>query len=95
MHSVRSNNDAVDRMYKIVNRLKSDFGIEGQDSFKQLLDMEENRTDLWAAVHMLEKMSVDIEAEKKALEIIEEEAKDSMGMTYWLKAWREKSKGGT
>jgi hypothetical protein len=27
--------------------------------------MEENRTDLWAAVHMLEKMNVDIETRKK------------------------------
>ena len=95
MQSVRSNNDAVDRMYEIVDRLKSDFGIEGQDSFKQLLDMEENRTDLWAAVHILEKMNVDIETEKKALKIIEEEAKESMGMNYWLKEWKEKGKGGT
>jgi len=39
---------------------------------------------------MLEKMQVDRVTEKKALKIIEQEARESMGMDYWLKSYKEK-----
>ena len=83
--SVQANNKAVSKMYQIVNLIKIGFGEEGVIKFKKLLDITENRTDLWVAVQMLEKFNLDKESETKALKLIREEAKNSMGMELWLK----------
>ena len=88
--SVANNNKAVHRMYKIIDTIKLEFSTAGVDEFAKLLDDQDNRADLWAAVQMLEKMEVDSTTEQKALKIIEIEARESMGMDYWLKTYKEK-----
>ena len=87
--SVKNNNKAVDRMYQIVNIINSDFGGDGINEFKKLIYYKENKTDLWAAVHMLEKMEIDKATMQKALTIIKQEAKQSVGLEYWLKAYEK------
>ena len=77
-------------MYKIIDTIKLEFSTAGVDEFAKLLDDQDNRADLWAAVQMLEKMEVDSTTEQKALKIIEIEARESMGMDYWLKTYKEK-----
>jgi len=44
---------------------------------------------------MLEKMQVGKDKEKKALAIIKEEAKDSLGLQYWLNSYQDKKKHNT
>jgi hypothetical protein len=91
-NSVKNNNRAVSRMYQIVNTIKTEFGEAGVCAFAELMDFKENRTDLWAAVQMLEKMQVDTATEQKALIIIKQEARQSLGMDYWLKTYKEQNR---
>ena len=85
MRSVKCNNKAVDRMYEIVNLIKKEYAEEGIYRFSKLLDIETDRTNIWAAVQMLEKFTVDSITEEKALNIIKKDAETSIGMQYWLK----------
>lgn len=89
--SVKRNNRAVSRMYEIVHKLRKEFGNIGMAEFAKLIDVKQDRTDLWASVQMLEKMTVDKDIEAKALTIIKEEAKQSLGMEYWLKSYYNKN----
>jgi hypothetical protein len=93
--SVKLNNKSVTRMYQIVDKIKTEFGDNGVSEFAKLIDIKQDRVDLWAAIQMLEKMQVDKDTEKKALAIIKEEAKDSLGLQYWLKSYQDKKKYGT
>lgn len=93
--SVKSNNKAVTRMYQIVDKIKMEFGDNGVNEFAKLIDFKLNRTDIWASVQMLEKMTVDKNTEAKALTIIKEESKQSLGMKYWLRSYLDKKKHGT
>lgn len=86
--SVRNNNKAVDKMYEIVQIINTDFGKDGISEFIKLIDETENEANLWASVQMLEKMTVDKITEEKALRIIEQEAKQSIGMQYWLRDYQ-------
>jgi hypothetical protein len=88
--SVTRKNKAVDRMYQIVESINSKFGESGVTEFAKLIDFKQSGTDLWSSVHMLEKMSFDNQTEKKALIIIQKEAKQSLGMEYWLKSYFDK-----
>jgi hypothetical protein len=88
--SVASNNRAVTRMYQIVEKIKTEFEENGIIEFAKLIDYKQDKTNLWASVHMLEKMTVEKEIEAKALKIIKEEAKESLGMEYWLKNYLDK-----
>jgi hypothetical protein len=94
-NSVKANNDAVSRMYKIVDTIVSDFGVDGAREFSLLLDVTENETNIWAATHLLEKMKADPAAEKKALAIIKNvaEQNDARGLGYrhWLENWKKKT----
>ena len=88
--SVQRNNKAASRMCEIVHAIRTDFGDNGVTAFAKLIDVKQDRVDLWAAIQMLEKMTVDKNTEAKALTIIKEEAKVSLGMEYWLKSYNEK-----
>jgi hypothetical protein len=88
--SVTHNNKAVTKMYQLVDKINSEFGDTGVAEFAKLIDCRQDKTDLWASVHMLEKMKIDKKLEAKALTIIKEEAKQSMGMEYWLKNYYDK-----
>ena len=93
-NSVKSNNDAVGRMYKIVDTIVSDFDVDGVREFSSLLDVTENETNIWAATHLLEKMKADPATQEKALAIIKNVAEqdDARGLGYrhWLENWKMK-----
>ena len=93
--SVKLNNKSVTRMYQIVDKIKAEFGDNGVFEFAKLIYITQDRVDLCAAIQMLEKMQVDKDTEKKALAIIKEEAKDSLGHQYWLNSYQDKKKYGT
>ncbi|WP_299155913.1 hypothetical protein [uncultured Christiangramia sp.] len=92
--SVKKNNRAVKRMYQIVESISLKNNSNEKLRFYQLLDFEENKTKIWAAVQILEKLEVDSKTEKKALNIIECAAKgedgNSLGFKYWLKNYKSK-----
>lgn len=90
--SVKLNNISVTRMYQIVDKIEAEFGNNGVTEFAKLIHIKQDRTDIWASVQMLEKMTVDKATEAKALTIIKEEAKQSLGMEYWLKNYQDKKK---
>ena len=93
--AIKRNNKAVSRMYEIVHNIRKEFGNNGIIEFAKLIDIKQDRVDLWAAIQMLEKMQVDKDTEKRALTIIKEEAKDSLGHQYWLKSYQNTKKYGT
>jgi hypothetical protein len=88
--SVANNNTAVDKMYKIVQTINLQFGKSGVSEFIKLMDDSNDGVNLWAAVQILEKMSVNKVIEEKALKLIEQEAKNSLGMRFWLEEFRAK-----
>lgn len=89
--SVKQHNKAVDRMYEIINYINLHYSKRGVNEFASLLHVKVNRTNIWAAVQILEKMNVDDDIEKIALSIIKEEAEQSVGMEYWLKEYMNKN----
>ena len=94
MATVKRNNRAVSRMYSIVDQISKDHGEHGMRAFSVLLEERTNRTDLWAATHLLERLKPSREIEREALVIIEAEAAkkgaDGMGYQVWLKNWNSK-----
>ena len=85
--SVRKNNSAVKEMYKIVELIsKNNNEIEIQ-SFAELLTVEDNRTNIWAAIQMLEKLSVDKKTEQQSLNIIKKVADGNEAGTMGYKSW--------
>lgn len=93
--SVRKNISAVNEMYKIVELFsKSDNQVEFL-IFAELLNVEENRTNLWVATQMLEKLNVNQNTELKALKIIKNVAKgdgtEAMGFQNWLSEYKPKN----
>lgn len=56
--SIKLNNRAVDRMYRIINIINADLGEEEINEFSKLLDIEDYGTNVWVAVQMLEKIKV-------------------------------------
>ena len=96
--SVRANNRAVDKMYKIVNEAVK----QGQSAVDELtILIDEPLPASWIAHQLLEKATVSPEIEKKCLSIIwksatQEGGKPSqqMGEQMWLKQWHEKKPSG-
>jgi len=96
--SVKENNKAVDRMYEIVS-LVNDFGQEGTKMFSLLLDISDNKTNIWAATHLLEKLPFDESKGRLALQIIEKVANGddltATGYQMWLKEYELKNSSMT
>ena len=94
--SVRLNNKSVDRMYEIVEKIGYEQTTETIDDFAKLLDITDNKTNIWAATHLLERLPADKKTEEKALIIIEQvasgESSESMGFRIWLENYQEKRK---
>ncbi len=92
--SVKVNNNAVKRMYEIIDTIVSQFGDNGVKEFSTLLDITDHGINIWAAPHLLEKMKTDVSTETKALAIIKDAAKQdnvhALGFQYWLKEWENK-----
>lgn len=91
-NSVKKNNKAVNRMYQIVELISESNKQSEIEEFSKLLNDQENRTNLWSAVHLLEKLNFDKKTEKEALKIIEKAAKgntsEAIGFQYWLKEYK-------
>ena len=92
--SVKKNNKAVDRMYQIVALISENDSQNKIDSFAELLKEEKNKTNLWSAIHLLEKLNFNKQHEKDALKIIQKAAKgdgtEALGLQYWLKDYKLK-----
>ena len=83
-------------MYKIVEKIRDKFGEAGINKLKGLLDIEDHKTDLWIATHLLERVKVDKETQEKSLQIIKRvSATDEvleLGYSHWLREY-EKRRG--
>lgn len=92
--SVRQHNKSVNRMYEIAEKIGYEDTTETINDFIKLLDISENKTNVWAAVHMLERIPVDSNAEIKALEIIKRiangDSAEAMGFQIWLDDYKKK-----
>jgi hypothetical protein len=92
--SVRLHNKSVDKMYKIAEKIGYEQTKATIDDFAKLLDITQNKTNVWTAVHILERIPVDKTIEEKALGIIKKQADgdtaDSMGFKIWLENYKKK-----
>ena len=93
--SVKRNNSAVTRMYKIMNLLSENNNGTEILNFAELLTVEENKTNLWVATQMLEKLNVDKKTEQNALKIIKKVANgngtEAIGFQSWLAEYKLKN----
>lgn len=92
--SVRLHNKSVSRMYEIAEKISYKQTTETIDDFAKLLDINDNKTNVWTAVHILERVPADKTIEEKALKIIKKQADgdsaDAMGFKIWLDNYKKK-----
>jgi len=92
--SVKLHNQSVDRMYEIVEAIGYELTEETPEQFCGLLDITENKTNLWAATHILDRLPIDKSIETKALSIIRQAAEsddiNGMGFKIWLEDWNQR-----
>jgi hypothetical protein len=92
--SVRLHNKSVDKMYEIAEKIGCNQTTETIDDFAKLLEIDDNKTNVWVAVHILERIPTDKTIEEKALKIIKKQADgdlpDAMGYKIWLDNYRKK-----
>jgi hypothetical protein len=97
--SLRKHNKAVARMYEIAESIGHEKAKASIDKFAALLDIADNKTNLWAAIHLLERIPVINEIENKALAVVEsastENNANSIGYQIWLKEWKQNRKNKT
>ena len=90
--SVQKCNNAVGQMYKIVQIISKKNDSNEVAKFSELLIEKENRTNLWAAIHLLEKLEYDKSSGENALKIIKKVASGNdakaLGFQYWLKDFK-------
>ena len=91
---VRKHNQSVNRMIVIATSILANHEAEGIAEFAKLLEDNHNGTDLWCAIHILEKMSPNSQITEKALSIIRGassgDSADAMGYQIWLENWNKK-----
>jgi hypothetical protein len=92
--SVSMHNKSVDRMYEIAEKIGYEKTDETIDDFVMLLNIIDNKTNVWTAIHILERVPADKTIEEKALKIIKQQADgdsaDAMGYKIWLDNYRKK-----
>jgi hypothetical protein len=92
--SVSLHNKSVDRMYEIAEKIGYEQTNETIDDFAKLLDVTDNKTNVWAALHILERIPVDKTVEERALKIIKQQTTgdsvDAMGLKIWLDNYKRK-----
>lgn len=92
--SVRLHNKSVERMYEIVEKIGYEQTTETIDDFAKLLDAADNKTNVWTAVHILERIPADKTIEEKAVTIIKKQADgdtaEAMGFKIWLDNYKKK-----
>ena len=95
--SVRKHNSAVNEMYRIVRSIAENNDEIEINNFTELLNVTENRTNVWVAPQILTELNVDKQTEQKALEIIKKVADggsdnaEAMGFKMWLKDYKAKN----
>ena len=81
-------------MYEIAKKIAYEHTTETIIDFAKLLEITENETNIWAAVHILECIPTDKVIEEKALGIIKKQAvgdtAEAMGFQIWLKNYLNK-----
>lgn len=79
-------------MYEIAEKIGYEQTIETIADFAKLLDVSDNKTNVWAAVHILERIPAEKKIEAKALDVIEQQADgnsaDAMGLQMWLDSYK-------
>lgn len=94
--SVRKHNQSVNKMDEIVNNMLENFGENGLIEFEKLLLVEENKTNIWASVHLLQKLNPHKTAEAEALKILRKISQgddaEALGFQFWLKDWESKQR---
>jgi hypothetical protein len=85
--SVKANNNAIDKMYKIIEDLKNNFSNVEFEEFYLILDIKDFGVNLWGAIHLLEKISLPNIIKNKALKIITNEIKNNESNSYGLQIW--------
>jgi len=94
--SVKEHNIAAIKMHKIITSIENSKSNEAVKLFAGLLDIPLNKTNLWAAFHLLERLPIDKVIETEAIKIIEIAAKgkdsESLGCQMWLSEWKNKRK---
>jgi hypothetical protein len=92
--SVKLHNKSVDKMYEIAEKIGYEQTTETIEDFAKLLDKTENKTNVWAAVHILERIPTDKTIDEKALKIIKQQADgdsaEAMGFKIWLDNYKRK-----
>ena len=92
--SVKLHNKSVNKMYEIAEKIGYEQTTETIDDFAKLLDITENKTNVWTAVHILERIPVEKALEEKALGIIKKQADgetaEAMGFKIWMNNYKKK-----
>jgi len=92
--SVKTHNKSVDRMYEIAESIGHEKITETIDDFAKLLEITDNKTNVWTAVHIIERVPVDKKIKEKALKIIKQQSNgnsaDAMGFKIWLDNYKKK-----
>ena len=92
--SVKQHNKSVDRMYEIAEKIGYEQTEETVEDFAKLLDVTTDKTNVWAAVHILERIPAAKPVEEKALSIIKHVADgvsaESFGFKICLDNYKKK-----
>lgn len=92
--SVKKHNLSVRRMYEIVEKIGNGQTSETVSDFVRLLDITDYKTNVWAAIHLLEHLPVNQQTEERALKIIQQQANgaaaDAMGYKIWLEHYNNR-----
>jgi len=92
--SVEQHNQSVDRMSEIAEKIGHEQTLEIVEDFTKLLEVTTYNTNIWAAVHILERIPVNKSVKEKALNIIEQfadgDSADSFGFRIWLDNFKMK-----
>jgi hypothetical protein len=88
--SVKLHNKSVDKMYEIAEKIGYEQTTDTIEDFAKLL----NKTNVWEAVHILERNPTDKTIEEKALKTIKQQADgdsaEAMGFKIWLDNYKRK-----
>lgn len=81
-------------MYQKAEKIGYEQTTESIDDFARLSDVTENQTNVWTAVHILERIPANHTIAEKALQIIKKQAEgdstDAMGFKIWLDNYKQK-----
>lgn len=93
--AVKRHNRSIKQMQAIAQTIGRDGSAEERTAFIALLEEAQEQIRLWAAVHLLEYISVEKTAEERALQLIRRAAQGStaeaLGYRVWLEQWASRT----